>query len=73
MIEIIFGVFDKTFGDGIYMGFFRNETDAKQELQNQMIRLEKEHDSKNLVYKDDRVVDESDGKIIFIIHPIVLR
>jgi hypothetical protein len=75
MREIIYGICDKTFGHGIYMGFFKNEDDAKKELQIQMKRLEDEHDTKNLVYKDDRVVIETDYEdvIVFIIHPYVLR
>jgi hypothetical protein len=75
MREIIYGVFDKTFGTGIYMGFFKNEDDAKQELQIQMKRLELEHGTKNLIYKDDRVVIEENDleHIIFIIHPYILR
>jgi|694.fasta_scaffold16165_20 hypothetical protein len=75
MREIIYGVFDKTYGTGIYMGFFKNEDDAKKEMQIQMKRLETEHGTKNLVYKDDRVVIEnkSGDDIIFIIHSYVLR
>lgn len=75
MRKTIYGVCDKTYSCGIYFGFFENENDAKNELKIQMNRLETEHETKGLVYKDDRVVieDEDGDDIIFIIHPYILR
>ena len=74
MRKIIYGVYDKTYKCGVYFGFFENEEDAKNELKIQMNRLETEHGTKGLVYKDDRVViNNDDNDIIFIIHPYILR
>lgn len=75
MRKIIYGVYDKTYKCGVYFGFFEDENDAKNELKNQMNRLETEHGTKGLVYKDDRVVIENqDGDdIIFVIHQYILK
>ena len=74
MRKMIYGVYDKTYKCGVYFGFFENEEDAKNELKIQMNRLETEHGTKGLVYKDDRVViNNDDNDIIFIIHPYILR
>jgi len=75
MRDIIYGIFDKTYGTGIYMGFFKNEDDAKKELKSQMNRLKEEYGTSDLELKNDRVVkvDGRTEEIFFIIHPIVLR
>lgn len=73
--QVIFGIFDKTFNCGSYLGFFRHEEDAKKELKSQMGFLIQETGVNNLELKNDRVVTVN-GRvetIHYIIHPIILR
>lgn len=73
--QVIFGVFDKSYKQDSYFGFFKYEEDAKKELVLQMNRMKNEGHM-DLIHKNDRVIKMVDDKIeeiVMIIHPYVLR
>jgi hypothetical protein len=73
--EIIFGVCDKTGDCDSYFGFFKNEEDAKKEVEVQSNRLKEDLGMMDIEYKGDRAVTVNGRKetIVIIIHPYVLR
>ena len=74
--EVIFGVCDKTGNCDSYFGFFKNEEDAKKEVEIQADRMKDELGMLDLVIKDDRaVIPKTDRieEVVIIIHAFVLR
>jgi hypothetical protein len=74
--EIIFGVCDKTGDCDSYFGFFKNEDDAKKEVEIQANRLKEDLGLMDLIVKDDRAVimkDKRVEQIVIILHSYVLR
>lgn len=73
--EIIYGVCDKTGNCDSYFGFFKNERDAKKEVEIQANRLKEDLGMIDIVIKDDRAIIPN-GRvetIVIIIHTYVLR
>jgi len=73
--EVIFGVCDKTGNCDSYFGFFKNEEDAKKEVEIQANRLKEDLGFMDIIVKEDRAVT-SDGikeTIVIIVHAFVLR
>jgi hypothetical protein len=73
--EVIFGVCDKTGNCDSYFGFFKNEEDAKKEVEIQANRLKEDLGMMDIEVKEDRAVT-SDGRketIAIIVHAFVLR
>ena len=74
--EIIFGVCDKTGNCDSYFGFFKNEEDAKKEVEIQANRLKEDLGMMDIEIKGDRaIIMKSDRieEIVIIIHAFVLR
>jgi hypothetical protein len=73
--EIIYGVCDKTGNCDSYFGFFKNEEDAKKEVEIQASRLKEDLGMMDIEYKGDRAIISNNRKetIVIIIHPFVLR
>ena len=74
--EVIFGVCDKTGNCDSYFGFFKNEEDAKKEVEIQANRLKEDLGLMDLIVKDDRAVimkDKRVEQIVIILHSYVLR
>jgi hypothetical protein len=74
--EIIYGVCDKTGDCDSYFGFFKNEDDAKKEVEIQANRLKEDLGLMDLIVKDDRAVimkDKRVEQIVIILHSYVLR
>jgi len=74
--EIIFGVCDKTGDCDSYFGFFKNEEDAKKEVEIQANRLKEDLGMMDIEIKGDRaVIMKSDRveELVVIIHAFVLR
>lgn len=69
MRQIIFGLYDKTTNS--YIGYFKNEEDAKTEMSIQKERIEREYSYDNMVILENKVTVENTA--ILVIHPIVLR
>lgn len=73
--EIIYGVCDKTGSCDSYFGFFKNEEDAKKEVEIQANRLKEDLGMMDIEVKGDRAVIAK-GRIetiVVIIHSFVLR
>jgi hypothetical protein len=73
--EIIYGVCDKTDNCDSYFGFFKNEEDAKKEVEIQANRLKEDLGMMDIEVKGDRAVI-TNGRvetIVVIIHSYVLR
>ena len=73
--EIIYGVCDKTGDCDSYFGFFKNEGDAKKEIEIQANRLKEDLGMMDIEVKGDRavIVNGRVEKIVVIIHSYVLR
>jgi hypothetical protein len=74
--EIIYGVCDKTGDCDSYFGFFKNEDDAKKEVEIQANRLKEDLGMMDIEIKGDRaVIMKSDRveELVVIIHAFVLR
>jgi len=74
--EVIFGVCDKTGNCDSYFGFFKNEEDAKKEVEIQANRLKEDLGFMDIIVKEDRAIIPQEGgveQIMVIIHPFVLR
>ena len=73
--EIIYGVCDKTGNCDSYFGFFKNEEDAKKEVEIQANRLKEDLGMMDIEVKGDRavIVNGRVEKIVVIIHSYVLR
>ena len=74
--EIIYGVCDKTGDCDSYFGFFKNEEDAKKEVEIQANRLKEDLGMMDIEIKGDRaVIMKSDRveELVVIIHAFVLR
>jgi hypothetical protein len=74
--QVIFGVFDKSYNQNSYFGFFKYEDDAKKELVYQMNRMKEETGEMELMYRNDRVIkvnNDTTEEIVMIIHPFILR
>lgn len=69
MRQIIFGLYDKTTNS--YIGYFKNEEDAKTEMSIQKERIECEYSYDNMVILENKVTVENTA--ILVIHPIFLR
>ena len=76
--DLIFGVYDRTRGAGgcdDYFGYFKKESDAKNEMKIQFERLKSKNPKETLKLHKDRVVimREKKEEILIIIHPILVR
>ena len=71
--EIIFGVCDKTGECDSYFGFFKNEDDAIKEVKIQGHNLKEDLGIFDITIKKDRVISNSDNKLLIVIHNFVLR
>jgi hypothetical protein len=74
--EIIYGVCDKTGNCDSYYGFFKNEDDAKKEIQIQTNRLKEDLGMLDIVVKGDRAVILKDNRaeeLVIVIHRYVVR
>ena len=69
--EIIYGVCDKTGSCDSYFGFFKNEEDAKHEVQIQANRLKEDLGWLDIEIESDRA--KFKGKLVVVIHKYVLR
>lgn len=76
--NLIYGVYDKTFGVGgcdDYFGYFKKESDARSEMKIQYERLKSKNPKEKLKLSKDRVlrIKEKTEEILIIIHPILVR
>jgi hypothetical protein len=74
--EVIFGVCDKTGNCDSYFGFFKNEEDAKKEVEIQANRLKEDLGLMDIIVKEDRAITMKTDRVeqlIIIIHNYVLR
>lgn len=73
--EIIYGVCDKTGDCDSYFGFFKNEEDAKKEVEVQANRLKEDLGMMDIQIKGDRAIIPNGRMetIVIIIHAFVLR
>ena len=69
--EIIYGVCDKTGSCDSYFGFFKNEEDAKHEVEIQANRLKEDLGWLDIEIESDRA--KLKGKLVVVIHKYVLR
>ena len=69
--EMIYGVCDKTGSCDSYFGFFKNEKDAKHEVEVQANRLKEDLGMMDIDIQTDRAL--LDGKLVIVIHRYVLR
>jgi hypothetical protein len=76
--DLIYGVYDRTRGAGgcdDYFGYFKKESDARNEMKIQLDHLKSKNPKETLKLKKDRVVRirEKKEEILIIIHPILVR
>jgi hypothetical protein len=76
--DLIYGVYDKTRGAGgcdDYFGYFKKESDARNEMKVQFEYLKQKNPKETLKLQKDRVVRVKDKKeeLLIIIHPILVR
>jgi hypothetical protein len=74
--EVIFGVCDKTGNCDSYFGFFKNEEDAKKEVEVQANRLKEDLGMMDIEVKGDRAVISKTNRVeevVIVIHAFVLR
>ena len=76
--DLIYGVYDRTRGVGgcdDYFGYFKKESDARNEMKIQLDHLKSKNPKETLKVKKDRVVRirEKKEEILIIIHPILVR
>jgi hypothetical protein len=74
--EVIFGVCDKTGNCDSYFGFFKNEEDAKKEVEIQANRLKEDLGMMDIEVKGDRAVISKTNRVeevVIVIHAFVLR
>jgi len=76
--DLIYGVYDKTRGAGgcdDYFGYFKKESNAKNEMKVQFEHLKQKNPKETFKMKKDRVVRVKDQKeeLLIIIHPILVR
>jgi hypothetical protein len=76
--DLIYGVYDRTRGVGgcdDYFGYFKKESDARNEMKIQLDHLKSKNPKETLKLKKDRVVRirEKKEEILIIIHPILVR
>jgi hypothetical protein len=76
--DLIYGVYDRTRGVGgcdDYFGYFKKESDARNEMKIQLDHLKSKNPKETLKLHKDRVVRMKDKteEILIIIHPILVR
>lgn len=74
--ELIYGVCDKTGECDSYFGFFKNEQDAKKEVEVQSNRLKEDLGIMDIIVKGDRAVVMKTDRVehlLIVIHSYVLR
>jgi len=76
--DLIYGVYDRTRGAGgcdDYFGYFKKESDARNEMKIQLDHLKSKNPKETLKLHKDRVVRMKDKteEILIIIHPILVR
>lgn len=76
--DLIYGVYDRTRGVGgcdDYFGYFKKESDARNEMKVQFEHLKSKNPKETLKLHKDRVVKVKDKteEILIIIHPILVR
>lgn len=76
--DLIYGVYDKTRGAGgcdDYFGYFKKESDAKNEMKIQFEHLKQKNPKETFKLQKDRVfrVKEKKEELLIIIHPILVR
>ncbi len=74
--ELIYGVCDKTGECDSYFGFFKNEQDAKKEVEVQSNRLKEDLGIMDIIVKGDRAVVMKTDRVehlLIVIHSYVIR